>query len=162
MTPPKPDDAHRWLHQLVGTWTYEMPSSVPDKLCTGTERVRKLGDLWVVGESDMTMPDGNVGHAIVTLGFEPKKRKYVGTWVGTMMPNLWVYEGELDPAGNVLSLYSRGPSFDDAAAAAADETQLYRDAIELRPDGTRRFTGSVQNADGSWKQFMESTYRRVG
>ncbi|HLL88841.1 MAG TPA: DUF1579 domain-containing protein [Tepidisphaeraceae bacterium] len=162
MTPTTPDDNHRWLHQLVGEWHYEMDSPEAGKTFTGRERVRKLGDLWVVGESDMPTPDGTTGHAIITLGFDPKKRKFVGTWVGTMMPNLWVYEGELDAARRSLSLYSVGPAFDESCMPVGEGTSRYRDTIELHGPDRRTFTGAVQQPDGTWKQFMKSDYRRTG
>jgi hypothetical protein len=161
MTPITPDDNHRWLHRLVGEWKYEMDSPEPGKKITARERVRKLGDLWVVGESEMPMPDGSPGQAIITLGYDPKKRKFVGTWVGTMMPNLWVYEGELDPAGRVLTLDCEGPRFDEKGTPSAADTSRYRDAIELHDDGRRTLTATVLGDDGVWKTFMTANYRRT-
>lgn len=162
MTPPQPVDAHRWLHQLVGDWAFESDAPTAGEKCTGTESVRKVGDLWVVGESQMRMPGGGIGTAILTLGYDPKKERFVGTWVGSMMANMWLYDGELDAAGRVLSLYAEGPSFDDKGNFSGAATSRYRDAIELHPDGSRTFTGSVQGDGGAWKTFMTSRYRRVG
>ena len=62
---------------------------------------------------------------LITLGFDPAKKKYVGSWVGSMMPQLWTYEGALDPTGRILALESQGPSFEDPT-----KTSLYRDTIE--------------------------------
>jgi hypothetical protein len=155
MTAPKPEQGHLWLHQLVGDWTIE------SKDChSGTERVRKVGDLWVVGEADMRMPDGNTGTAILTLGFDPAKKRFMGTWVGSMMAHLWVYDGELDPSGKMLSLYAEGPAFDEKGNMDPGKTARYRDAIELQPDGSRIFTGSMQGPDGKWQTFVTSHYRK--
>jgi hypothetical protein len=163
MTPPQPGDGHRWLQQLLGDWTVEHEGAGPDQKVTGTERVRKLGELWVVGELEMQMPGGGgTGSAMITLGYDPRRKRFVGTWVGSMMANLWVYDGELDPAGRTLSLYSEGPSFDEKGNAADDtKTSRYRDAIELLGDGRRTFTGSVQKDDGTWHTFMTAHYRRT-
>ena len=155
MTPVQPVEAHRWLEQLVGEWTFDAGEQH-----NGTERVRKLGDLWVVGESDMMMPGGARGSAIITLGYDPDRKRFVGTWVGSMMAKLWVYDGELDAAGRKLSLYSEGPSFDESGNFSSDKTSRYCDAIELKEDGTRVFTGSVQQPDGYWRTFMTDQYRR--
>ena len=160
MTPTPPEDAHRWLHQLVGDWTFE--SASPDTpQHTGTERVRKLGELWVVGESQMQMPGGAAGSAIITVGYDPHRKRFVGTWVGSMMARLWVYDGELDAAGRMLSLYSDGPAFDDKGNFDDTTTARYRDAIELTGDGRRTFTGSVLGPDGTWNTFLTTHYRRT-
>ena len=162
MKPTQPEDGHRWLEQLVGEWTFESADAGAGGTCAGTERVRKLGDLWVVGESQMQMPGGGgPGTAVITLGYDPARERFVGTWVGSMMARLWVYDGELDPAGRTLWLYSDGPSFDDQGNFSDTATSRYRDAIELHGDGRRTFTGAVLNPDGTWRQFMKTHYRRT-
>jgi hypothetical protein len=159
MTAPQPEEAHRWLHQLVGDWTFESADAGGH---AGTERVRKLGELWVVGESEMRLPEGGTASAIITIGYDLDRKRFVGSWVGTMMAKLWVYDGELDFGGRMLSLYSEGPSFDEQGNFSKTSTSRYRDAIELNPDGTRTFTGSVQQPDRSWSTFMTVRYRRSG
>ena len=42
------------------------------------------------------MPDGGPATMIMTLGYDPAKKRFVGTFIGSMMTNLWVYEGELE------------------------------------------------------------------
>jgi hypothetical protein len=158
MKPPQLEQAHRWLHQLVGEWTFE--SEGPGEKSRGTERVRKLGDVWIVGESQMQMPGGGEAQAIITIGYDPRRKRFVGSWVGSMMTMLWVYDGELDPNGRLLSLYSEGPTFDENGNFSSAKMSRYRDAIELQEDGTRIFTGSVQTEDGAWKTFMTLRYRR--
>ena len=161
MTPTQPEDNHRWLHQLVGEWAFESPTPDGNGTCTGTERVRKVGDLWVVGESTMNMPGGATGTAIITLGYDPRRKRFAGTWVGSMMAHMWVYDGELDPSGRVLSLYCDGPAFDDKGNFSDTATARYRDAIEWTGDGRRTLTGSVLGEGGVWKTFMTSHYRRT-
>jgi len=41
---------------------------------------------------------------MMTLGYDPQKKRYLGTWIGSMMSHLWVYEVELDASGSVLTL----------------------------------------------------------
>ena len=94
----EPLKEHRWLEGLVGDWTYEsepcgVPGQEPAKF-TGTESVRSMGGLWVVGESQSQMPGGGPAQMMITLGFDPGRKRFIGTWVGSMMTNMWVYEGE--------------------------------------------------------------------
>ena len=101
------------------------------------------------------MPGGAPATMIMTLGYDPQAKRFVGTWIGSMMTNLWVYDGALDATERVLALESEGPSM------AGDGTMArYRDAIEIRDDDHRTLTSSVRSADGTWKQFMTATYRR--
>src|SRR5688572_16447612 len=111
----EPQKEHQWLQKLVGEWTSESememePGKSPER-CKGTESVRSLGGLWIVGEGSGEMPGGGLATMILTLGYDPQKGRYVGTWVGSMMTHLWIYEGSLDAAGKVLTLDTEGPSF---------------------------------------------------
>lgn len=157
----KPGKEHRWLQQLVGEWTYE---HVPDKAAgsgsdsvkhTGTESVRSLGDLWVIGTATGGMPDGSQHTSQITLGFDVTKKKFVGSWVGTMMAMQWIYEGELDAAEKVLTLSSQGPSMSGDGSVAT-----YHDIIELTGPDTRTLTARAENADRSWTHLMTMRYVR--
>jgi hypothetical protein len=156
---PEPQKAHRWLNRLVGEWTYESnmmaePGQTAERM-TGTESVRSLGGLWIVGEGTGEMPGGGLGTTLIELGFDPAKNRFVGTWIGSMMTNLWVYDGELDSAERVLTLNSEGPSM------AGDGTMThYQDVIELKSDDYRVLTARVLGPDGKWQELMTMEYRR--
>ncbi|HYO08395.1 MAG TPA: DUF1579 domain-containing protein [Tepidisphaeraceae bacterium] len=156
----EPTREHRWLQKLVGNWTYEHRASMgPDKpleTFRGTETVRPIGDLWIVCDGSGAMPDGDTATMVLTLGFDPQKRRFVGTWIGSMMTHLWHYEGSLDASGNVLVLESEGPSFSPEGGTAR-----YRDSIDLRSDEHRLFSSSVLGPDGAWTTFMNAEYRRA-
>src|SRR3954452_23175039 len=85
------------------------PGKPPEK-STGTESVRSLGGLWIVADGQGEMPGGGAATMVLTLGYDPQKQRFVGTWVGSMMTNLWVYDGTLDAAARVLTLNAEGPS----------------------------------------------------
>jgi hypothetical protein len=155
---PTPEPEHRWLQQLVGEWTYEMecemkPGDPPVKF-TGTESVRAIGELWTQGEGRGTAPDGTPATSLLTLGYDPEKKKFVGTWLGSMMTFLWTYEGRLE--GNVLTLDTTGPNFDAPGMMAR-----YQERIDLVNSDYRTFTSRQQAPDGSWKELMTMHYRRV-
>jgi hypothetical protein len=118
--------------------------------------VRSLGGLWTVGEGTGEMPDGGVGHTLMTLGFDPVKGRFVGTFVGSMMTHLWPYEGSLDESGTVLTLESEGPSM------AGDGTIVpYRDVITMVSPDHRVLSSHVPDGNGGWTEFMTAHYRRV-
>ena len=158
---PKPQAEHRWLQKLVGDWTYEgeapmKPGEAPEKF-SGTETVRKIGELWVVGEGRGPMPGGEEATSVLSLGYDPQKRAFVGTWFGSMMTQLWVYEGELDAGKRKLTLSTEGPSMQKEG-----EVAKYREVIELLDGDQRTFTSYVQGEDGPWQQMMTMRYRRKG
>jgi len=155
----EPQKEHRWLQQLVGDWTYEIegacgPDKPPQRL-QGTERVRAVGGLWVLCEGRGEMPESGTASTLMTLGYDPQKGRFVGTWVGSMMTWLWVYDGALDPAEKILTLHSEGPDF-----AVQGKLAKYKDEIEFRSDDHRVLTTSVQGDDGRWRHFMTANYRR--
>jgi len=156
----EPQKEHHWLQKLVGEWTCETemvaePGKPPSK-SESVESVRSLGGLWILGESHFKMPSGSLGTAILTLGYDPQKKCYLGTWIGSMMTHMWVYaNGSLDATGKILTLNSEGPSM-------ADQTKMswYQDVIEFVDDDYRTLTSQVQGEDGKWTKFMTAHYRR--
>lgn len=152
----KPQNEHTWLEQLVGEWDTQMEGTMgPDQppiVHTGTDSVRSLS-VWVVCEG--TMSDDATAKTIMTLGYDPAKGKFVGTFIGSMMTNLWVYEGTLDESGKVLTLDADGPSFTDPT-----KTAKYKDAIEIVSPDHRTLTSRFLGDDGTWHHFMTAHYRR--
>lgn len=152
----KPEDEHRWLQQLVGEWIYETEDAEPTaKKMAGSDTVRSVGDIWIQAEGRGTMPDGSPAISLMTLGYDPEKRRFVGTWVGSMMTHMWIYDGELDAARTVLTLNSEGPSM------SGDGTMgKYQDIIELKNSDHRVLRARTLGADGKWQEFMTVHYRR--
>jgi len=155
-----PQKEHHWLERLVGEWTYETeaivePGKPPEKF-TGTESVRSLGGLWILCEGRGIMPDCGTATTIMTLGYNPLKSRYVGTFIGSMMSHMWIYNGELDPAGKVLTLDTEGPDFTDTGTMAR-----YKDAIEFKDDNHRVLSSHTLGRDGQWHKFMSANYRRM-
>lgn len=155
---PEPQAEHLWLHQLVGEWSIEsefiMGPDQPPMKTTGREVVRLLGQLWTIGEGTGDAPEGGCD-SIMTLGFDPHTKRFVGTFIASAMTHLWPYNGTLDATGKVLTLNSEGPSF------AGDGTMAnYQDVIECITHDYRTLRGRVQSAHGSWQTFMTAHYRR--
>jgi Protein of unknown function (DUF1579) len=155
----EPQKQHEWLQKLVGEWTYEAdctmgPDQPPEKF-KGSESVRSLGGVWVLCEGRGEMPDGGMATTLMTLGYDPQKKRYVGTWIGSMMTHLWVYDGALDAAEKVLTLDTEGPDF-----AAKGKMAQYKDVIEFKNDDHRLLASHMLGDDGQWHGFMTANYRR--
>jgi hypothetical protein len=159
MKAPEPQKEHQWLQKMVGEWTCEGEMSMgpdqPPMKWSATETVRPLGDVWVVFESNMKVPEGGAHVNVLTLGYDPAKKRFVGTFVGSMMTNMWVYDGALDASGSKLVLDTVGPSMTDPAKSAK-----YQDIVEYKSNNERVLSSQVQNDDGTWQPFMSTTYRR--
>ena len=156
----QPQQEHHWLEKLVGEWTFEsecdMGPGKPRENFKGTQTVRSIGGMWIIGEGQGEMPGGGTGTMVLTLGYDPQKKRFVGTWFGSMMTALWIYEGERDASGNVLTLNTEGPSF------AGDGTLAkYRDIVEVKSDDHYIQRSTTQGEAGKWTEFMTAHYRRV-
>ena len=154
-----PQREHRWLEKLVGEWTSEMECVMgPDQPPTtsrGTESVRSLGGLWTIGEGEGEMPEGgDEVTSVMTLGYDPKTGRYVGTFIASVMTHMWTYSGSLDESGKVLALDAEGPSF------TGEGTAKYQDRIEFVDDDHRILTSQMLGDDGEWHRFMTAHYRR--
>jgi len=156
---PEPQKEHQWLAKLVGDWTYAMEAPMkegePPAKFTGTEQVRSIGGLWIVGEgAGDTAAGGCASTTIVTLGYDLQKKRFVGSWIGSMMANMWVYDGWLDETGRVLTLETEGP------ACSGEGMARYRDVVEMVNDDLRVLSSHVQDGDGKWQELMRAEYRR--
>lgn len=155
----EPQKEHEWLQKLVGEWTYESecsmePGKPPEKF-SGSETVRSIGGLWILCEGRGEMPGGGMATTLMTLGYDPQKKHYVGTWVGSMMTHLWIYNGSLDADGKVLTLNAEGPN-------CMEEGKLskYKDVIEIKSHDHRILTPHMLGDDGEWRPLMTAHYRR--
>ncbi|MGH7413125.1 MAG: DUF1579 domain-containing protein [Candidatus Rokuibacteriota bacterium] len=159
MEMPAPQKEHQWLQKLVGEWTSEAdatmePGKPPEKF-KGTESVRSLGGLWILAEGQGEMPGGGAATTMMTLGYDPQRKRYVGTFIGSMMTHLWGYDGALDAAERVLTLETEGPSM-----AGDGKMAKYRDVIEFKSDDHRVLTSHMLGDDGTWHGVMTANYRR--
>lgn len=161
----EPQKEHQWLEKLVGEWTVETeatmgPGKPPEKFA-GTESVRSVGGLWVVCEGHGEMPGAGMSTSLTTIGYDPQQSQFVGTFVGSMMTNLWNYKGSLNPDETVLTLEADGPAMPDDGKMVEGKMATYQDVIEMKSDDHRVMTSRVLRDDGEWQEFMTSHYRRI-
>ncbi len=160
MESPQPTAEHRWLERMIGDWTFQgecnMGPDQPTIHSTGKESVRSLGGLWTIGEGQGEMPDGGLCKTVMTLGFDPVAKQFVGTFIASVMTHLWPYRGTLDASNKVLTLDSEGPSSTGDGSMAK-----YQDIIEFVDDNHRTLASQFLGPDGNWVPFMKNHYRRV-
>lgn len=156
----EPQKEHQWLQRLVGEWKGEFECNMgPDQPVSktkGVEVVRSMGGLWTVGEGDGECPTSGAVQSRMTLGYDPQKKKFVGTFIASMMTQLWLYEGSLDESGRRLVLDTEGPDFSGAPGLVR-----YQDIIEFVNDDHRILRSQVRGSDGQWHEFMVGHYRRT-
>lgn len=156
----EPQKEHQWLQKLIGEWTYEHesrmgPDQPPQKL-TGTDSVRTLGGLWVLCEGRGECPGHGIATTLMTLGYDPDRKRFVGAFIASMMTYLWIYEdGTLDAAEKALTLNADGPSFTEPGKIVK-----YQDIIEFVSDDHRTLSSQALDDDGNWHRFMTAHYWR--
>lgn len=157
---PLPTPQHQWLKQLIGNWTCNAKCEMPGgstSITAAQETVRQIGDLFVIAELIGQTPGSDQPlSSILTLGFDPDKNKFVGSWIGSPMPQLITYEGTLSDDEKTLTLDCQAPGYDDPT-----ETKMYQDVIVIKSPDEREFHSQIQNDDGSWTRFMTTEYKRI-
>jgi hypothetical protein len=147
-------EEHAWLQQLVGDWTsvaeVNMGPGVEPMKCESSEHARALGDLWVIAEAKSSM-GGTEFTSLMTVGYDARKQKFVGSWVDTMLAHMWSYTGTLDEKRTTLTLEAEGPDMTDPTKNA-----LYRDVIEMQGKDKKILTSSMKGPDGNWIEFMRA------
>jgi len=154
----KPRAEHHWLDQLIGERDFEHRCQMPDgnaSTTPGRMTCRSLGGLWLIGESSGESDEGDHWSSLMTLGFDPGQKQYVGTFIGSMMTQIWPYRGSLDASGKRLPLWSEGPKFDGSGIGE------YRDTIEIIDSDTWHFSSELLADDGQWVKFLDGRHVRA-
>jgi len=155
---PAPVKEHGWLKKFVGEWESDIEMSMgpgqPVMKAKGMESSRLLGGFWLLAESKGNMM-GMPFASQFTLGFDPDKKKYVGTWIDSSSSYLWKYEGSVDATGKILTLDTEGPS-----PMEPGKKCKFREVTEFKSDDERLFTSSLRGDDGKWNTILTMTTRR--
>src|SRR5262245_25227173 len=152
---PKPQKEHEWLRQLTGDWETEGEifgePGQPTTKTKGSESNRMIGGFWILSEHKGDF-FGTPFTGILSLGYSPEKKKYVGTWIDSVTSHLWTYTGSVDEAGKVLTLDAEGPGHDGKPAK-------FREIVTVVDKDQKTFTSSIEK-DGKYVTFLKMTYTR--
>jgi hypothetical protein len=154
----KPQTEHQWFDPMIGHWTVDSKCQMPDQSTqqsAGQMVCQSLGGLWLLMEGKGTDATAGDWSSMMTLGFDPQQKAYVGTFVASMMTHLWLYQGAIDESGKRLILNVDGPTFD------GEEMTKYQDIIEILSDDHWVLSSHMVGEDDNWIQFMTADHRRV-
>jgi hypothetical protein len=155
---PKPGPEHRRLARDEGTWdasvAFYPPGGGDPQTSKGVETNTMLGGLWLLSDFRGEF-GGQPFQGRGQTGYDPKKGKYVGTWVDTMSTRVMTMEGTYDESAGTMTMLSNGE--DPATGKPTKEKFVSR----YKPDGTRVFTASVKAEGASdFVKMMEITYTK--
>jgi hypothetical protein len=147
---PKPGPEHQWLASQEGTWkaTTRMMDPATGAMCDpieGKEVVRTaLGGLWQI--SDFELPKsplgaGFKGHGV--MGFDPGRKKFVGSWFDSWSTSPTLMEGVLSEDKKTFTVTAIG--VDPSTGGDMPMKQVVKIVDEKR----RTFAMSMPGPDGS-------------
>lgn len=155
----KPEKEHAFLDGLLGEWEFthhcSMGPEAPPQITRGTVSARSLGGLWALLECQGSHPEGGAWTSLFTLGYDPARKRYLGTFVASMMTHLWIYDGAVDETGKRLVLDCEGPSM------AGPGLAKYQDIFEIVGPDHWVLRSRLFGTDGQWFEFMEGHHHRV-
>lgn len=150
---------HKLLEQFAGEWTCESTAQIPGMdepmTATGVEKSKLMGGFWLLAEAEGDM-GGEKMTSLMTVGYDAKKKHYVGTFVCSAGDYMWEYTGKFDDAGKKLILSTTGPAMMDP-----DTMVEYQEVLELVDADHKTFTSRVKGDDGKWTEIVKMEYTRV-
>jgi len=156
---PQATAEHEGLQYYVGTWDAETkmwmaPGTTP-MMSKAVETNKMLGTMWMVSEFEgemMGMPFTGLGK----YGYDPHKKKYVGTWIDSMSPHLSVMEGTMDGATKTLTMMSKG--FDPMTGKEVTSKMV----STMADHDHKKFQifMPVEGKEGEWWKQLEIEYTR--
>jgi hypothetical protein len=155
----KPTDEHKVLAGSEGTWdatikTFGPGPDAEPMISKGTEvNTVMTSGLWMLSKFD-----GDFGGVKFEgrgqFGYDPNKKKYVGTWIDSLSPNLSVLEGSYDSKTKTMTYVGDG--------VGADSVRYSQKLVfTTKDDGSRVFMLYVKVGEAKDEaKVMEITYQK--
>ncbi len=156
---PKPTAEHKILAADEGTWdaTVKAYMGGPDaepSVSKGTEVNEVMpGGMWVLSKFDSEF-GGMKFQGRGQFGYDPTRKKYVGTWLDSMAPNLSVLEGSYDARTRTMTFV--GDGVDPASKVKYTQKMV----TVTKDDDNRVFTLYMKYEGRDEAKFMEITYKK--
>jgi hypothetical protein len=153
--PPKPTPQHKALAEDVGVWDAELfvfPDGSDEGIAVGkgVETNTMLpGGLWLLSEFKGEL-GGEPFEGRGQTGYDPKKAKFVGTWVDSMTPQIMVLEGTYDEKTKTATLLGEG---DDSQTG---EPATFKTTTREIDGDNRVFTLFTKKKDAKDSEFVKA------
>ena len=153
-----PNENHKVLDQLVGSWTYSlkwwMSPDAKAEESTGSSEVK-----WILNgrfiEQSVTGTSMNQpfeGRGII--GFDNLKKEYTGVWLDNMATGMMTSSGKYDSA---TKTFTEQGSF---SCPLVNGPRAYRTVTKIVDDNTHIYETYMNDKDGKEFKSMEITYTR--
>jgi hypothetical protein len=157
--PPKPTKEHEELKSEVGGWDAEMliwpaPGAEPMK-SKGVETNEMFGPYWLMSKYEGEVVGQKfTGHMM--LGYDPAKKKYIGTWIDTMSPFGMTMEGDYDESTHTSTMMGVGTSWETGKPEKTKMVTRY----ESDDEKTFEMYMEKPGEPAEWVKGMEIKYNR--
>lgn len=151
---PKPSPEHELLKQMAGLWDAHIKCSMPKpQESKGVFTANMdLGGFFLVTEFKGQLGELPFQGRGLT-GYDPFKKKYVGTWVDSMGPGIYHSEGAWDKAGKVFTETMEGP-------CPKGMPMKMRAVTQVKDSNHMQFQMYMRGDDGKETLMMEIAYTR--
>lgn len=154
-----PTAEHKHLESEVGVWDAEVqmwPTADAEPMKSkAVETNKMLGKLWLLSDFE-----GDFGGMKFSgrsqLGYDPTKKKYVGTWIDTMSPYLQTMEGTYDEKTATSTMMATGIDMETGKPTTSKMITRY----ESDDEKVFEIMMPVEGKEGEWWKMMEITYTR--
>ena len=151
---PQPGPEHKLLEKMAGTWdaTVTMEGGAPPMKGTMVYKM-ELGGFWLVGKFEAEF-GGMKFNGTDTTGYDPIRKKYVGTWVDSMSPSMVISTGTYDEAKKALVSTGTGPGPDGRSLVK------FKSVSEMKSDDEMVHTMYIVTEDSGESKIMTIEYKR--
>lgn len=153
----EPTEEHKLLAKDVGVWEATMkmylegPDAKPTEMPARETVSLMQGGLWVVSDYES---GPFKGHS--QMGYDPIKKKVVGTWIDNSTPFLSTIEGTFDKKTGVLTTFMTGID------PMTEKPQKMKSISKLVDENTRHFKMYTQESESDkWVLTFEILYHRA-
>jgi hypothetical protein len=156
--PVPPTAEHKILASEEGTWdavvkSFEGGPGAEPTISKGTEVNTLLpGGLWLVSKFEGEF-GGVKFEGRGQFGYDPNKKKYVGTWIDSMQPTMSLLEGEYDAKTKTMTYIGEGTGPD--GKTKYDQRMV----TTTKSEGSRVFT-LYMKIDKNEMKLLEITYTK--
>jgi hypothetical protein len=157
---PQPTDIHKELVKAnEGVWDatmrlYASGSDKPQEF-KGTETVRAAADgLFLITEFEADFVGGKKFRGYGITGYDPRKRKIVGTWADNMNTSIGTLTGDYDPKTKTVTYVF------EIADPATGQMRKDKHVDEHKAEGHKLYTIYDATAGSNQRKLMEIETRR--